>query len=107
MYSFHPNSGFPKHHGKYWPLEEDEVLCQENIEGMPIKKIAKIHQRTEKAINLRLIHISNRLLKEHKSKEDISNITGLSIDTIRDIDSKDIFQEILDCLLRIENQLKK
>ena len=73
---------------------------------MPVKEIARIHQRTQNAIKLRLLHIAKRLLKEHKTEEEIVNKTGLPNIIIRDIARKNIFQEILDCLLRIEDHLK-
>ena len=43
--------------GQAWTREEDEQLIQEFDSGIPIKELAKIHQRTGGAIEARLARL--------------------------------------------------
>lgn len=54
-------------HKTPWTSKEETELCHQIKLGIPIEKISKIHQRTEKAIEMRLASIFKKRL-ENKEK---------------------------------------
>lgn len=65
-------------HKSIWTSKEELDLCHEIKLGQSIEKIAKSHQRTEKAIEMRLAGIFNKRLEKGERMSTLTNEFNLS-----------------------------
>lgn len=65
-------------HKTIWTTKEEGDLCHEIRLGQPIEKIAKAHQRTEKAIEMRLASIFKKRLEKGEKMNVLTNEFNLS-----------------------------
>lgn len=65
-------------HKTIWTTKEENDLCQEIRLGQSIEKIAKSHQRTEKAIEMRLASIFKKRLEKGEKMNVLTNDFNLS-----------------------------
>ena len=65
-------------HKTIWTTKEENDLCHEIRLGQPIEKIAKSHQRTEKAIEMRLASIFKKRLEKGEKMNVLTNDFNLS-----------------------------
>lgn len=65
-------------HKSIWTSKEEMDLCHEIKLGKPIEKIAKLHQRTEKAIEMRLAGIFNKRLEKGERMSTLTNEFNLT-----------------------------
>lgn len=66
-----------------WSSEEEDQLLKEISEGMAIYAISRVHSRSKKAIELRLLDISIRLLDDGLPYSDIFNKTKCTEEQIK------------------------
>ena len=65
-------------HKTIWTTKEEGDLCHEIRLGQSIEKIAKSHQRTEKAIEMRLASIFKKRLEKGEKMNVLTNDFNLS-----------------------------
>lgn len=99
--------------GNKWSDEEDKRLMNELRQGKRIHDIAKDHQRTERAIQMRLV----KKMAESMSPEEIASCLHLEVSLVREwlspkdehsrgIPKLDV-QELSDVLGRIDKRLTR
>lgn len=69
---------------KRWTPEEETLLLNEISESIPIYQIAKAHDRSKKAIEIRLADIGIKLKNSGLSFDEIKTKTGLSEEQINE-----------------------
>lgn len=70
-------------HKTIWTSEEELNLCHQIKLGQSIEKIAKLHQRTEKAIEMRLATIFKKRLEKGEKMNVLMNEFNLTEKQIR------------------------
>lgn len=68
---------------KKWDINEEHQLLREVADKIPIYGIAKIHNRSKKAIEIRLQDIGIRMLSNGFTYDDIMNKTYMSEEQLK------------------------
>jgi hypothetical protein len=81
-----PKKEGPSNHGARWTPEQEEWMLNAIAKNTSIDKIAEKMERTKGGIRGRLLTIAFKMINdEHKTYEEVSKITSLSIEDIQTI----------------------
>lgn len=81
-----PKKEGPSNHGARWTADQEEWMLNAIAKNTSIDKIAEKMERTKGGIRGRLLTIAFKMINdEHKTYEEVSKITSLSIEDIQTI----------------------
>jgi hypothetical protein len=81
-----PKKEGPSNHGARWTPEQEEWMLNAIAKNISIDKIAEKMERTRGGVRGRLLTIAFKMINdEHKTYEEVSKITSLSIEDIQTI----------------------
>lgn len=81
-----PKREGPSNHGARWTPEQEEWMLNAIAKNISIDNIAKKMERTRGGIHGRLLSIAFKMINdEHKTYEEVSKVTSLSVEDIQTI----------------------